>query len=516
MRRPFLTAAMAMFVGLSGVVSVPGTAVAAMGEEERDSTFWKVAVIDFQGKTPAVDGGQAAFRFATALRNSKRFHVLPPGQVRRAVRKLKIDASNAKISEADARKLCKELEIDGVFVGKIERGTRGGGVMTIALHSGNSGRLFAQYRFNITPRFPLPEASKIAKSYTARLPYDGMVVSVDRDLALVNLGTANGLANGSRLYAFEFERMRRDAAGLVLGGDRKALAELEVVNAQRHGAYVRPIKGDAPVQFTKISLKPIAGVADLKPSAEVKAAAASAVPARSLEVDADVAFLFKSYQLSGDGARYTSDTTLFPAPGIKIHWFPTRKLGGSLRFRHGFIPFRRPVTNTGTGDGRFETYSGAVDQITAEAHLRKVFGAPGYFAGGSLTAGAGLAYSSFTIEDQTPRVLTNDTYIGPIVSGELRVPLLERINAHTRLSVIPIALVDEKPLDNGNGTGFGLGATVGLEYHMTEKLLVSFDYGLDTMQTRFPAGGGSRGISNPKSSDLYHGVTVTLGWRKYR
>lgn len=487
---------------------VPSAAHAAMSSDEKEATFWKVAVIDFNGRTPKVDGAGASVRFAAALRNSKRFHVVDPKTVRRAVREAKIDISQGKIADKDAKKLARELDIDGVFVGRIDKGA-----LTIALHSGSTGRLFAQYRFNITAQFPRAEAEKIAKSYTARLPYDGLVVSVRRDLALVNLGTANGIGNGSKIYSFEFVTMTRDGDS-VTGGERKAMAELEVVRAEQHGAWVRPLKGEMPGQFTKVSLKPVAGVAELKMAAPPEVGS-GALPYVNLEVDADVAFLLKSYELKGDGARFTSSTSVFPAPGIRVLWFPTRAVGGSLRFRHGFIPFRRNVGD-GAGGTRVQTFSGSVDTVVAEGQLRKVFGSPGYFAGGSASVGAGVLYSNFQIEEQNPLVLTNDTYIGPVVSAELRAPLLERINGHARFSVVPFAVVSEAPVDNGNGRGFGLGGTVGLEYHMTERMVVSFDYGLDTMQTSFPSGGGSRGITNAKSSDLYHGVTVTLGWRKYR
>ena len=449
-----------------------------------------------------------AVRFAAALRNSKRFHVIDPKTVRRAVRAAKIDVSQGKIDDRDAKKLAKELDVDGVFVGRIDKGA-----LTIALHSGSSGKLFAQYRFNITAAFARAEAEKIAKSYTSRLPYDGLVVSVRRDLALVNLGTANGIGNGSKIYSFEFQNMTRDGDS-VTGGERKALAELEVVRAEQHGAWVRPLKGEMPEQFTKVSLKPVAGVAELKVAAPTEPGA-GAIPYVNLEVDADVAFLLKSYELTGDGQRFTSSTSVFPAPGIRLLWYPTRGIGGSLRFRHGFIPFRRNIGD-GVGGTRVQTFSGSVDTVVAEAQFRKVFGSPGYFAGGSASVGGGVMYSNFQIEEQNPLVLTNDTYLGPVLSTELKAPLLERINGHARLSVVPFAIVSESPVDNGDGRGFGLGGTVGLEYHMTERMVVSFDYGLDTMQTTFPSKGGSRGITNAKSSDLYHGVTLTLGWRKYR
>ena len=238
MRNGFVAALAAVLLVVTGSTLIPATAHGAMSADEREATFWKVAVIDFNGRTPTVDGAGASVRFAAALRNSKRFHVIDPKTVRRAVRAAKIDVSQGKIDDRDAKKLAKELDVDGVFVGRIDKGA-----LTIALHSGSSGKLFAQYRFNITAAFARAEAEKIAKSYTSRLPYDGLVVSVRRDLALVNLGTANGIGNGSKIYSFEFQNMTRDGDS-VTGGERKALAELEVVRAEQHGAWVRPLKGE--------------------------------------------------------------------------------------------------------------------------------------------------------------------------------------------------------------------------------------------------------------------------------
>ncbi len=498
------------FLAVLLAVFLPTTAFAAMSSEEKEATFWRVAVVDFAGRTPKTDGASAGVRVAAALRNSKRFHVVNPAQVRKAVRSLKIDVSQGKIEDDDAKRLAKALRVDGVFVGALRKAADGTGVLTLALHSGSSGRLFAQYRFAISPQFAPTEAEKIAKSFTSRLPYDGMVVSVRGDLALINLGTANGIANGSKVYGFEFESLRRDANDSVTGGDRKLLSELEVVRAERHGSWVRPMKGEMPDQFVKVSLRPVAGATELKPVEETRATVS---PFVNLQVDGDVAFLFKSYELTGDGTKFSSDTTLFPAPGLRFEWFPKRSLGATMRLRHGFIPFRREAPGA---PGTVETYNGSITSVEAEAKLRKVFGSPGYFAGGSVAVGGGAHFSSFRVDDHNPRVLTNDTYIGPLVSTDLLLPLLDRINARARLGVVPLAIVSESPVDNGSGKAFGITGTVGLDYHINEKLFVSFQYGMDSMRTTFPSGGGSRAISNPKASDLYHGVTMTLGWRSYR
>ena len=479
---------------------------AGMSSEEREATFWKVAVIDFAGKTPGkVDGATAGVRVAASLRNSKRFHVIDPRTVRGAARKLKIDVKTGELSESDAERLCKQLDIDGVFAGKID-----GTALTISLYSGSSGRLFSRYRFSITPQFPLREAAGVAKAYTSRLPYDGLVVSVRRDLALINLGTANGIGNGSRVYAFEFESMARDDDGVVRGGNRKVIAELEVVRSEQHGAWVRPLKGEMPEMFVKISLRPVTGAAELKP---VEKDVAVGTPWLGFEIAGDVGFLFKSYELTGTGSKFSSSTTLFPAPGLSAQWFPKQAFGVGGSVRHGFIPFRRPE---GTGPSRsVETYQGSVDTIILEGKARKVF-ATGAFAGGSIAATGGAFYSRFTVEEQDPLVLTSDSYLGPIIGGEAYIPMMDSVSLHSRLGVVPYAIVTETPKDNGNGSAFGVVGKVGLDYHINDKLFLSLDYGADSFQVAFPKDGGSRGLQNPKSSDLYHGVTVTLGWRSYR
>jgi hypothetical protein len=504
-----------ILVGVTAALTMLGSSFVsspafAMSNEEKETTFWKVAVIDFAGKTPNTDGPTAGVRFAASLRNSKRFHVIDPRTVRSAVRSTGIDVTQGKLSDSDAKKVCKQLRVDGVFIGRIEK-TDKGGALTIGLYSASSGRLFAQYRFPMTAQFPLAEAEKLAAGYTERLPYDGLVVSVRRDLALINLGTANGLGNGSKVFSFEFDGLQRTDAGGLSGGSRKALAELEVVRSEQHGAWVRPLRGDMPEEMTKISLRPVTGSEQLKPTAVL--AASSATPYVSLETDADVAFLFKSYKLSGTGAQYTSNTTLFPAPGIHVLYYPTSALGGELRFRHGFIPFRRPV---GAGPtAHIETYQGSIDQFELQGEARKVF-SNGTFAGGSLTAGAGVSYTSFKIASQNPIVLSSDTYMGPILSGQLRLPLLDAITLRSGIGIMPFGTITQSPQDNGKGTVFGLHGTMGLDYHINDKLFLAFDYGLDNMQTKFPSSGGSRGIPNAKQSDLYHGVTLSLGWRSYR
>lgn len=198
---------------------------------------------------------------------------------------------------------------------------------------------------------------------------------------------------------------------------------------------------------------------------------------------------------------------------MRVDWFPKRNLGASARLRHGFIPFRREAPGS---PGTVETYNGSVTSFVAEGKLRKTLSGPGHFAGGHVGAGAGAMLTMFRVDDHNPRVLTNDTYVGPLLSGEVRLPLLDRINANARLGVVPFAVVTESPVDNGSGRAFGINGTVGLDYHMNEKLFLSFQYGADSMRTSYPASGGSRAISNPKASDLYHGVTMTLGWRSYR
>lgn len=503
----FFRLVLAVLAGLLALRAIPAR---AMSSEERETTFWKVAVIDFKGRTPAIGGDTAGVRFAASLRNSKRFHVVDPQSVRRAVRNGNIDISEGKLSESDAKKICKALRVDGVFAGRIEK-TDKGGALTIALYSGATGRLFAQYRFPMSAQFPLAEAATVAAGYTERLPYDGLVVSVRRDLALINLGTANGLANGSKVYAFEFAGASRGDAGSMIAGARKALAELEVVRAEQHGAWVRPLRGDMPEEFTKISLKPVAGAAELKPMVQ---STTTATPYVAFEADADVAFLFKSYQLSGTGATFKSNTTLFPAPGFHVAWFPTASLGGEFRLRHGFIPFRRPV---GVGPNKkIQTYSGSIDQAILEFEARKVFGGSGVLAGGSLTGGFGVDYASFKIQSQNPIVLSNDTYLGPILTGDLRVPLLDAITLRTGLGVVPFANLSQTPVDNGKGSVLGLHGTLGLDYHINDRLFMAFDYGVDSLSTKFPTAGGSRNLQNAKSTDLYHGVTLTLGWRSYR
>lgn len=486
---------------------VPTTAF-GMSTEEREATFWKVAVVDFAGRTPAVDGPTAGVRFAASLRDSKRFHVIDPRTVRRAVRDTGVDVSQGRLSEGDAKKLARKLDVDGVYIGRIEKGDNGFGALTIALHSGYDGRLFAQYRFTITPQFPLAEAQRVAAGYIQRLPYDGLVVSVRRDLALVNVGTANGIGTGSKVYSFEFTDVQRDSNGTVNGGNRKALAELEVVRAEQHGAWVRPLKGDMPEELAKISLRPVAGSADLKPTTQDNS---TAIPYVDLDTAADVGLLYKAYQLTGTNQKYTSNTTLFPAPGIHVLWFPSRVFGTTLYFRHGFIPFRRPI-NGGT---QFQTYAGSIDQVDLEAQIRHVF-AHGRLAGGSLSIGGGLYYTGFKIQNQNPLVLTNDTYIGPVVSTDLRAPVLDRLAFHGNLGVVPYAMVKQSPVDNGTGAALGIRGTLGLDYHINDRLYLALDYGADSMQTTFPSGGGSRGIQNPKSSDLYHGLTFSMGWRSYR
>ena len=504
MRFPRIRAALSAALFVCAAAPATGS---AMSSEEREATFWKVAVVDFAGRSAGkVDGATAGVRFAASLRNSKKFHVMDPRTVRAAVRKLKIDGRTGELSESDAKRLSKELDVDGVFSGKIDVTS-----LTISLYSASSGRLFSRYRFSITPQFPLREAAGVAKSYTQRLPYDGLVVSVRRDLALINLGTRNGIGNGSKVYAFEFESMARDESGAVRGGNRKVIAELEVVRSEQHGAWVRPLKGSMPEQFSKISLRPVTGAAALKPVEKVDDSLGT--PWLGLEVAADAAFLFKSYELTGTGSRFTSSTTLFPAPGVSAQWYPRQSLGVGGTLRHGFIPFRRPA---GTGpDRRVETFDGSIDTVLLEGKWRKVL-STGSFAGGSIAATGGAFYSRFTVEEQDPLVLTSDSYLGPIVGGEAYIPLLDAVSLHTKVGIVPFAIVSESPVDNGNGSAFGVVGKVGLDYHINDTLFMSFNYGGDSFRTSFPSDGGSRGLQNPKSTDLYHGVTVTVGWRSYR
>ncbi|HVO30621.1 MAG TPA: hypothetical protein VMV18_07790, partial [bacterium] len=243
-----------------------------------------------------------------------------------------------------------------------------------------------------------------------------------------------------------------------------------------------------------------------------------ATPYVSLEADADVAFLFKSYKLSGvqsgSNANYTSSTSLFPAPGLHLLYFPTAALGGEFNLRHGFIPFRRTV---GVGpQAHVETFQGSVDQATLQAELRKVFGGSGALAGGSASVGLGLNYMGFKIQSQNPLVLTNDTYLGPIVSVGLRAPVKDPLTLRAGFGVLPLANLSQSPVDNGKGSVFGLRGTLGLDYHINDRLFMAFDYGLDQLSAKFPSAGGSRNLQNAKSSDLYHGLTLTFGWRDYR
>ena len=76
--------------------------------------------------------------------------------------------------------------------------------------------------------------------------------------------------------------------------------------------------------------------------------------------------------------------------------------------------------------------------------------------------------------------------------------------------------MSEAPVDNGKGSAFGVVGELGLDYHINDKLFMSFDYGADSFTTAFPSDGGTRGLQNPKSTDLYHGITITLGYRSYR
>src|SRR3954470_16238167 len=94
---------------------------AAMTSDEKEATFWRVAVVDFSGRTPAVDGATGAVRFAVGLRDSKRFHVIDPRSVRRAVHDEGIDVSSGTLTDSDAKKLCKKLDVDGLFIGRIEK-----------------------------------------------------------------------------------------------------------------------------------------------------------------------------------------------------------------------------------------------------------------------------------------------------------------------------------------------------------------------------------------------------------
>src|SRR5512143_1837947 len=88
-------------------VTLRATPASALSSEERETTFWKVAVIDFVNRTPVVDGPTAGVRFAASLRNSKRFHVIDPQSVRKALRNTGIDVNGGRLSESDAKKICK-------------------------------------------------------------------------------------------------------------------------------------------------------------------------------------------------------------------------------------------------------------------------------------------------------------------------------------------------------------------------------------------------------------------------
>ncbi len=506
MRHP-RSAAGLLLVALSLVTVRPALARSA---DERESTFWKIGVVDFTGRTPQVTGQAAAQRFASGLKRSRRFHVVDRRSVRAAVRLMEVVFEDGRITDADARRLCKELELDGLFAGRLERRSGGAG-LSLSLHSA-SGRLFSRYRFAVSPAFTQREADDLARASIARLPYDGLVVSVRGDLALVNLGLAQGVTGGAKLYAFELDSMHRDEAGAKVG-PRSALAELEVVRAERHGAWVRPRKGEMPELFTKISRKPVSGLDRLKVIERV-ADEPSAVPVVGFEIDGDTALLFKRYRLEGTGQRYSSKTTLFPAPGLRATWYPTRRFGVGASYRRGFIPFRRPVGDP--PDETVESFDGTVDLLVVEGKVRHLVGGSGLLSGSSVAGSIGWYDSRFAIEDQDPRVLTSDRYAGLLVAVETRVPIYYDIGVGARLGVVPRASVTERPVHNGSAQALGLTGTVGLDYHADEHLFVRLEYGFESMRTRFPSAGGSRGVLSPESSDVYHGATLTIGWRGYR
>ena len=145
-----------------------------------------------------------------------------------------------------------------------------------------------------------------------------------------------------------------------------------------------------------------------------------------------------------------------------------------------------------------------------EGEARKIFR-----SGSSLSGGIGIDYASFKIQSQTPLVLTNDTYLGPMLTVDYRMPL-DPVTIHAGGGIVPFANLSQSPQDNGKGSVLGVHGTLGLDYHINDRLFMAFEYGLDSMSTKFPSAGGTRNLQNAKSTDVYHGVTLTIGWRSYR
>jgi hypothetical protein len=140
----------------------------------------------------------------------------------------------------------------------------------------------------------------------------------------------------------------------------------------------------------------------------------------------------------------------------------------------------------------------------------------GFFGGGALIGGIGVDYLSFKVQGQSPLVLTDDTYLGPLVSGAIRVPFLDLVTVRAGVGIVPFATLTQTPVNNGTGSVFGGRGTLGVDYHVSDTLFIAADYGIDYLSTTFPSAGGTRGLTDPKQTDLYHGLTLSFGYRSYR
>lgn len=489
---------------------------AAMSSAEKDITFWTVAVLPFEGRVGPITGPKAGARLAIGLRDTRHFRVVPPNRLAAALRELGIQPADVSggISKSDAKKLSDLLGLDGMITGTLSADGKRVRMDTRVI--GARGRVFGTYELRVTTAFTRQEAIRSALLLSQRLPYEGLIVRIDGQQALVNIGASQGVKTGGTLYAYEFSRVKMGRDGFT-GADRKPIAELEVLRVSRFGAWVRPKKGGMPEQYAKVSTRVIAG----EISSGEKSGGGPEVSRPWLVFGGGMGFLTKSYVLQSDAAEFTSDTTYFPAAGFEAQFLPINRakyqvvVGGS--FRHGFIPLRRPIGND------VEEFSGALDQAFGELQFRYFPVNEGRFKDTAIGLGLGYRYSAFTVEDQDPLVLTSDKY-GQVAAGlGARIPLFDllatkrrRFFLYTDFRFIPFSSISQTPLDNGSASTIGAFGSAGLELAWTRQLSINAGYNFDFVSSTFDEDGGTRGLLSPSQTDRYSGFTFRVDYKLIR
>lgn len=495
-----------------GIIA-PRTA-GAISNEEKEITFWRVAVLPLAGEAGRFSGLKAAARLSVAIEDSRRFEVAPIEKTARLLEDMGIDITEG-VSQLEASKasdLSAQLDVDGFIAGSVSQDEKTKKVtfdlslLTVRGHTFGSGQLV------VSPDLETTEiTSAINEEKQWLLPYDGLIVRTDESLALMNLGRAHGIEEDQTVYAFSYDNVSIDQDGKVTGR-KLGIAEMEVVRLSKVSAWIKPVRGRMPEALAKISREEIE-LEVPKPNDPQ----APVVRRPFLTFGTGLDFLSRDYLLLADDVRVSSETTAFFTPSVEAKWVATRLafLDVVVRgtYRHGFIPLNREI------DGVRESFSAALDQGSIEATIGAANGGQGRLRDARVFASLGYRYNAFTIEEQDPLYLTNDTYHQLIVGGGFDFPLFQYLGARRRRLFlfgegfyVPVSTITQTPVDNGSGTAWGAFGTAGLRLELTRKFHTSVAWNMDYTRTTFDPEGGSRGFTNPATEDVLQGLVFRLGY----